>query len=482
MRCVSALHFEPKGKEHHMSRLEAIAAGLYYPTPEPVVATLARFITLPATGTVRLLDPCAGKGRALALLADAIHRQQHDERWHLGGKGIAPPPTVELYGIEPNLERARDATERIPNLLVTSYFTATLSEGGFQLAFVNPPYDTDSAGDGGAGGRGPSGSAGKNERLEIRFLRRTTNKLAADGVLIWIVPQVRLREAAKHLVEHYRDLACWRFPDVPWRPPDAPDRPLVPMYAAFSQVVLLGRRRRVPVPADATTLTHVERWATMGADLAPLPIESGGSNQGHPVDAASIEAAGAAGRAGLSNHAAVQREQAAGSPAWPKWPAAAPRQSAENAENEDADNPRFVLPAALTSLRYFLATTFDPDAVAAQLNRPGVGVWSERGYIERHWPDPDTADLGIGLPLAPLRRGHLALLAAAGIANGQELVGTDGRRLVVTGACRKVTVRQESEERDPTSGERVTITTETERFEVALWAIDLESGDVIHIV
>ena len=461
-----------------MSRLEAVAAGLYYPTPEPVVTALARFIALPATGTVRLLDPCAGKGRALALLADAIHRQQHDERWHLGGKGIAPPPTVELYGIEPNLERARDATERIPNLLVTSYFTATLSEGGFQLAFVNPPYDTDIAGDGGAGGPSPSGSAGKNERLEIRFLRRTTNKLAADGVLVWIVSQVRLRDAAKHLVEHYLDLACWRFPDVPWRPPDAPDRPLVPMYATFSQVVVLGRRRRVPVPADATTLTHVERWAMMGADLAPLPMGSDESDQGYHVDAAPVEAAGVEG-AGLSHHAAVQRERAAGSPAWPKWPAVAPQQSAEI---EDADDPRLVLPAALTPLRYFLATTFDPDAVAAQLNRPGVGVWGERDYIERHWPDPDTADLGIGRPLAPLRRGHLALLAAAGIANGQELVATDGRRLVVKGACRKVTVRHESEERDATSGERVTITTETERFEVALWAIDLETGNVIHVV
>jgi len=460
-----------------MSRLEAIAAGLYYPTPEPVVVALARFITLPATGTTRLLDPCAGKGRALALLADAIGWPQQAERRHLGGKGTAPPPTVELYGIEPNLERARDATERIPNLLVTSYFTATLSEGGFQLAFVNPPYDIDSASDGGAGGPHPSGSAGKNERLEIRFLRRTTNKLAADGVLVWIVPQVRLREAAKHLVEHYRDLACWRFPDVPWRPPDAPDRPLVPMYAAFSQVVLVGRRRRVPVPADATALTHVERWATMGADLAPLPIESGASDQDYRLDASPGEAAGADEEAALSHHAAVQRERAAGSIA---WPAAMARHSAEN---EDADSPRFVLPAALTPLRYFLATTFDPDCRrgAAQPTGSG-GVGRSGAYIERHWPDPDTADLGIGRPLAPLRRGHLALLAAAGIANGQELVGTDGRRLVVKGACRKVTVRQESQERDPASGERVTITTETERFEVALWAIDLETGDVIHVV
>jgi len=43
-------------------------------------------------------------------------------------------------------------------------------------------------------------------------------------------------------------------------------------------------------------------------------------------------------------------------------------------------------------------------------------------------------------------------------------------------------VREESEERDPTTGEQVRVTTETERFEVSLWAIDLDSGAVIHVV
>ena len=43
-------------------------------------------------------------------------------------------------------------------------------------------------------------------------------------------------------------------------------------------------------------------------------------------------------------------------------------------------------------------------------------------------------------------------------------------------------VREESEERDATSGERVQIVTETERFEVALWAIDLETGETLHIL
>ncbi|HEX8727334.1 MAG TPA: DUF6094 domain-containing protein [Ktedonobacterales bacterium] len=457
-----------------MSRLEAVAAGLYYPTPEPVVSAIAQLLlfspvpaipprlssALPQPPVVRLLDPCAGKGRALALLAEALRRQladrMADQMMETGVPG-QQTPALELYGIEPNLERAREAQTRIPNLLASSFFTTTLSEGGFQLAFVNPPYDDVSAADSlaeGPANRPPDSASnasgsGRRERLELRFLRRVTSKLAPDGVLIWIVPQRLLAEGAPYLAAQYRNLACWRFPDTPWRAPDAPpDRPATPMYAAFGQVVLLARRRRVPVPVDAELVKQIETWRAVGADLAPLPDPS---TQG------------------------IQRLQpaltAVTQTAW---------QAADGATSLPI--PRYTLPVATTPLRHYLAATFDPDMLAAQLNRPGQGIWGERSYVERHWPDLETSDLGIGRPLAPLRRGHLALLAAAGIANGQKLVGTTGQRLVVKGACRKVSVHEEREERDPASGERIRVTTETERFEVSLWAIDLDTGEVIHVV
>lgn len=436
-----------------MSRLEAIAVGLYYPTPEPVVTALARYLHLPAapayptttatTIPTRLFDPCAGKGRALALLTDTLQAQARHAALPAQSQRVAP--TVELYGIEPNAERAQEALDRIPNLLVTSYFTATLSEGGFQLAFVNPPYDEASEAD--TAQRHVDGARGPRERLELRFLRRTTAKLAAGGVLVWIVPQVRLRDAAKHLAEHYADVRCWRFPDIPWRPPDAPpDRPSVPMYAAFSQVVLLAQRRRVSIPADGDMVRRFEEWAALGNALPPLPLTDG-------------------------RDGAREREHMSGT-----W-----ERTANQAWEEDS-SASYQIPPAILPLRHFLATTFDPDAVARHLSRQGTGVWGERGYVERHWPDLEVSDLGIGRPLAPLRRGHLALLAAAGIANGQELVGTDGRRLVVKGACRKVTTREETRETDPMSGRALTTYTETDHFEVALWAIDLASGEVIHIL
>lgn len=439
-----------------MSRLEAVAAGLYYPTPEPVVSAIAQMLqfsagpaipprlssALPQPPVVRLLDPCAGKGRALALLAEALRRQMEDQMTEARAFS-QQAPALELYGIEPNLERAQAAQTRIPNLLVSSFFTTTLSEGGFQLAFVNPPYDDVSAADSASNASG----SGRRERLELRFLRRVTSKLAPDGVLIWIVPQRLLAEGASYLAAQYRDLACWRFPDTSWRAPDATsDRPATPMYAAFGQVVLLARRRHVPVPVDAQVVKQIETWRAAGADLAPLPDAS---TQGMSPELTPV----------------TQTAWQAADRATPLLP-----------------TPCYALPVASTPLRHFLAATFDPDALAAQLNRPGQGIWGERSYVERHWPDLETSDLGIGRPLAPLRRGHLALLAAAGIANGQELVGATGQRLVVKGACRKVIVREECEERDPASGERIRVTTETERFEVSLWAIDLDTGEVIHVV
>ena len=113
-----------------MSRLEAVAAGLYYPTPEPVVSAIAQMLqlspvpaiplhlpsALPQPPVARLLDPCAGKGRALALLAEALRRQlsdrmadqMADQMKETGAPG-QQVPALELYGIEPNLERAQAA-------------------------------------------------------------------------------------------------------------------------------------------------------------------------------------------------------------------------------------------------------------------------------------------------------------------------------------------------------------------------------------
>jgi hypothetical protein len=385
-----------------MARLEGVAVGLYFPTPEPVITAIAPHLSLPSRtfGTIRLLDPCAGTGRAVALLAQT-----------LGGQSSTTSPKLEVYGIEPNLQRARATAQLLgeQRVLTTSYFTASISEKSFQVAYVNPPYDQETEGD------------RRKERLEARFLRRATLHLAPGGILIWVVPQRLLAEGATHLAGAYQHLACWRFPDDPWAPPDA-ERDPAPMYATFKQVVLLGVKRAVAVPPDQTVVDQLTAWAEAGEALQPLP----------------------------------------------------PPDTTEEAE------PRYTPPLAEKPLGLFAAAVFDPDATARQLNLPGAGLWGQPTYLEQHWPDPQQV-AGMNLrPLMPLRRGHLGLLAAAGLANGAVLENQDGRRLLVKGSCRKVILRETT--RTPHGdGGTVEEQTETDTFKMALWAFDLESGDLLKI-
>ncbi len=51
-----------------MSRLAAVAKGLYYRTPDPIAEPLAMLLELPAQGTVRVIDPCVGAGIFLRTL------------------------------------------------------------------------------------------------------------------------------------------------------------------------------------------------------------------------------------------------------------------------------------------------------------------------------------------------------------------------------------------------------------------------------
>ncbi len=241
-----------------MSRLRAVEQLLYYPTPEPVVTMLASLLQLPArpSGFLRILDPCIGTGRAVQLLAETLSHQASSAH-----------PRLEVYGIEPHQQRAKAAAKALgeERILQTSYFTATLSQGGFQVLFLNPPYDQETESD------------KAKERLELTFLRRATLHLAPLGVLIWIVPQARLGQTAQYLATHYQQLGCWRFPDEEWAPPDMPNRAPAPMYALFRQIVLIGIRRAAPVPAEPSLVSQIQSWGEAGDTLPVVPDEEAGT-------------------------------------------------------------------------------------------------------------------------------------------------------------------------------------------------------------
>jgi hypothetical protein len=186
-------------------------------------------------------------------------------------------------------------------------------------------------------------------------------------------------------------------------------------------VVLLGVKRAVPVPPDQAVINQLTSWAEAGEALQPLP----------------------------------------------------PPGTSEEA-------PRYLMPLSEKPLGLFAAAVFDPDATARQLNLPGMGLWGQPTYLEQHWPNPATV-AGMNLrPLMPLRRGHLGLLAAAGLANGAVLENQDGRRLLVKGSCRKVILRETTR---TARGEDETVEEEslTDTFKMALWAFDLDTGDLLKI-
>src|SRR5579875_1442946 len=232
-----------------MSRLAAKAKLLYYPTPNEVVDGLAPFLSVSSTATtIRLLDPCAGTGEACARLA-ALLAERHPTR------RARQPLQIETYGIEPHAGRFKQAKACLTDVLHASFFQTTLSCGdgpdqGWQCLFLNPPYDQDTE----------VQRDGKAQRLEVSFLQRATSRLAPCGVLIYIIPQHVLEDAAEWLASWYTHLLCYRFPD--------------PLYRQFQQVVVLAQRqtRAVPLVSVGQTIDQIRQWARQGERLPALPV------------------------------------------------------------------------------------------------------------------------------------------------------------------------------------------------------------------
>jgi superfamily II DNA or RNA helicase/16S rRNA G966 N2-methylase RsmD len=169
------------------------------------------------TGSVgaSLLDPCAGEGRAAAILA---------KRWG-----------VVAHGVELHKERAGVAKELLSWARHGSYHQLTAvdakgealdpdiyspSEGArpFGILFLNPPYDEG------------TDETGKSLRQEVEFLRATTRFLAPGGVLVFVPPRKILKNEVfrEYMRTRFRDIRVYAFPE--------------PEIEAFDQVVMFARR------------------------------------------------------------------------------------------------------------------------------------------------------------------------------------------------------------------------------------------------
>ncbi|MCX6029397.1 MAG: DUF6094 domain-containing protein, partial [Chloroflexi bacterium] len=196
-------------------------AGFYPYPPQALALTLER-ITAPTGAPLRLLDPCAGEGKALAAVTQ-----------HLARLGAQPDP----YAVELGDQRAAAAAQVLPaaNVLQADWFDVSLSTASMALLWLNPPYDFDLAGE-----------LQPTKRLEYTFLRASYDRLMPGGLLVYIVPRwaLGIKEVARLLAGHFHSHAVYAVPE----------------YAQYKQVVLFAVRRAKALP-DGNTEARLKSYA-----------------------------------------------------------------------------------------------------------------------------------------------------------------------------------------------------------------------------
>ena len=127
--------------------------------------------------------------------------------------------------------------------------------------------------------------------------------------------------------------------------------------------------------------------------------------------------------------------------------------------------PFFTAPSTPGGDVLFATRTVDPVAAAAEARRSGL--WASTEITDTLWPARDNRTR----PLMPLRRGHTAMLVAAGFLDNLVLEG-DGRRILVKGRTSKEMVLVE---------ETLQKEVHREKLKTTVVALDLDDGEITDI-
>lgn len=196
----------------------------YYPTDMEHLAHIKRGIAFPENVTANLLDPCCGKGLALAALGEGAD--------------------CLTYGVEVDEGRAEDALSRLTRVGFGSFFYSRISRQAFHAMLLNPPYLS------------VVSKYGGNVRAEKRFLAESYPHLMMGGLLIYIIPYYRLtQDVCKALCENFRDITVWKFYGEE--------------YERFRQIAVMGIRKEREKCGDAA-----ERLGALALDMDSVPALS----------------------------------------------------------------------------------------------------------------------------------------------------------------------------------------------------------------
>jgi hypothetical protein len=196
----------------------------FFPLPVPEAARLTKRLACPSEFSA--LNPCVGDGEAFTHLLHGV--------------------TAHRYGIEIDTNRTEQARALGIETLQANTMDVRCPPEAVSLLYLNPPYDWESG-------------ESNNQRLEAVFLEHTYRCLKTGGILIFVIPQLRLAKCARLLSEHFTDLRVFRLTEL--------------ACLQFKQIVVLAtRRKRHSKVSDAVLLDgvrHLEVLATK-AELEPL--------------------------------------------------------------------------------------------------------------------------------------------------------------------------------------------------------------------
>ena len=143
------------------------------------------------------------------------------------------------------------------------------------------------------------------------------------------------------------------------------------------------------------------------------------------------------------------------------------REWAEGEPELLGSNPYPVFTPPTTPMGDILFTTRTVDPLAAAVEARRSGLWASPEITDSLWPTGDARTR----PLMPLRRGHMAMLVAAGFLDNLQLEA-DGRRILVKGRTSKEMVLvEETPDKE----------TYRERLKTTVVSLDLEDGEITDI-
>ena len=127
--------------------------------------------------------------------------------------------------------------------------------------------------------------------------------------------------------------------------------------------------------------------------------------------------------------------------------------------------PIYTAPTSDAGDVLFATRTVDPVAAAQEARRSGL--WASAEVTDSLWPSRDQRTR----PLMPLRRGHMAMLIAAGFLDNLQLEA-DGRRILVKGKTTKELVLvEETPDKE----------TYREKLRTTVVSLDLADGEITDI-